>query len=51
MERLTKIKDLLKQMKEVMLVVAVVDTNSNYLPLLVVGKPEEYSVINKDSCY
>ena len=39
-----KTKDLLQQMKKVMLVVAVVDTNSNNLPLLVVRKPEEYSV-------
>ena len=31
-------------MKKVMLVVAVVDTNSNDLSLLVVSKPEEYSV-------
>ena len=46
-----KTKDLLKQMKKVMLVVAVVDTNSNNLSLLVVRKPDEYSVINKDSRY
>ena len=46
-----KPKDLLKQMKKVMLVVAVVDTNSNHLSLLVVSKPDEYSVINKDSRY
>ena len=32
-------------MKEVVLVVAVVDTNSNNLSLLVVSKPEEYLVI------
>ena len=38
-------------MKKVMLIVAVVDTNSNNLSLLVVGKPEEHSVINKDSRY
>ena len=46
-----KTKDLLQQMKKVMLVVAVVDTNSNNLSLLVVRKPEEYSVFNKDSRY
>ena len=38
-------KDLLEKMKKVVLVVAVVDTNSNDLSLRVVGKPEEYSVI------
>ena len=35
-------KDLFKQVKKVVLVVAVIDTNSNDLSLLVVSKPEEY---------
>ena len=40
-------KDLLEKMKKVVLVVAVVDTNSNDLSLLVVSKPEDCSLITK----